>query len=231
MKASQRTRQEILGALAAGEFDVGKELPAETRLAERFGVSRLTMRETLGSLASSGILEVQQGRRNRIAPMTEWSVLDPEVVAVRAQLDDDTAQMVQDLMEARRVLEVGMARLAATRITPEQLSALEEQVRLMEEHLDSPSPEESAQADIRFHEIILQAAQNPFLSEAFGTLSQMLLQVRRETSRSTQVRREALAWHRRILAALREHDAESAADAMAQHMDQTLTATRQIRLV
>lgn len=231
MKASQRTRHAILEALAAREFEVGEELPAETRLAERFGVSRLTLRETLGSLAASGILEVQQGRRNRVAPVTEWSVLDPEVVAVRAQLDDDTTHLVQDLMEARRVLEVGMARLAATRITAHEIAALEEQLAAMEGHLDAPSPEESAQADIRFHEIILQAAHNPFLSEAFHTLAQMLLHVRRETSRSTQVRREALAWHRRILAALREHDAESAADAMAQHMDQTLTATRQIRLV
>lgn len=232
MKASERTRQQILEALAAREFTVGEELPAETRLAERFGVSRLTMRETLGSLATAGILEVRQGRLNRIAPVAAWSVLDPQIVEVRARLEGDTSKLVLALMEARRVLEVGMSRLAAARITDEELAALEEQVEVMRRNVDSPDcVEVSAMADIRFHEIILDAAHNPFLREAFQTLAQMLLRVRRETSRSRQVRLEALGWHDRILAALRDHDEQAAAAAMASHMDQTLEATREISLL
>lgn len=232
MKASERTRQEVLEALAAGDFVVGEELPSEAQLAETFGVSRLTMRETLGSLAAAGILEVRQGRRNRIAPVERWSILDPEVVTVRARLEGDTTGLVQDLMEARRVLEVGMTHLAATRITDEELTALEEQVQVMRAHVDAPDcVETSAHADIRFHEIILEAAHNPFLIEAFRTLSQMLLRVRLETSRSRQVRLDALDRHQRILAALRAHDEEAASRAMHEHMDQTLRATQRISLV
>ncbi|MEL4505268.1 FCD domain-containing protein [Luteococcus sp. H138] len=232
MKAAERAKHAVLEALATGEFPVGEELPAEARLAERFGVSRLTIRETIGSLAASGVLEVQQGRRNRIAPVSRWSVLDPEIVAVHARLEGDTSILVQDLMESRRVLEVGMTRLAALRITDEELSALDEQIQLMRDNLDSADAvKASALADIRFHEIILEAAHNRFLIEAFRTLAQMLLRVRLETSRTRQVRLDALGWHQQILAALRTHDEEAAARAMAAHLDQTVAAAQRISLV
>lgn len=53
-KAGDRAMAALLGAIAEGDFPVGAELPSESQLAERFGVSRLTMREAVGALAALG---------------------------------------------------------------------------------------------------------------------------------------------------------------------------------
>lgn len=229
MKAPLRVQRALLAAIASGEYGVGAELPSEAQLAERFSVSRLTVRESVSALAAAGVLEVQQGRRNRIAAISNWSVLDPEVVAVRSRLTGDSPALVSDLMEARRVLEVGMSRLAAERISPAHIADLDEALSEMRHELDG-NAERSAHADIRFHEVIEAAASNAFLTGAFRPLQQMLLAVRIRTSSSRQVRADAIMWHERILAALRAGDAEATARAMNGHMDQTADATLGISL-
>lgn len=232
MKASDRVSTGILDAVASGEFGIGEELPAEGQLAVRFDVSRLTIREATAALAAAGVLEVRQGRRNRVAEMARWSVLDPAIVETRARLQGDTAELVAELMEARRVLEVGITRLAARRVDEEQLAALAEQVELMRACIEDDSAvQRSAAADIRFHEIIQEAARNAYLAGAFEPLSQMLMRVRLETSSTRAVRADAVAWHEKILAALRAHDEQAAAAAMLAHMEQTSVATRTISLV
>lgn len=229
MKASDRVMRDVLELIAQRRFAVGGELPSEAQLAEQFAVSRLTVREAMSTLAAAGVLEVRQGRRNRVAEVAAWSVLDPDVVAARSRLAGDSPAVVADLMEARRVLEVGIARLAAERITDAQLAELEEALDAMRRELDG-DVETSAQADIRFHEVIVEAAGNAFLTGAFDPLQQMLLTVRMRTSSVRSVRVDAIAWHERILAALRVHDAEAAAQSMRGHMDQTVGATHGIRL-
>lgn len=230
MKAAESAGRAILDAIASGEFPIGSALPAEKALAERLGVSRLTVREAVSALAASGVLEVQQGRRNRIADTSRWSVLDPDVVAVRARVAGDSAAVVAELMEARRVLEIGIARLAATRISEQQIAELEETIATMRDEIDG-DVDVSARADIRFHEVIVEAAGNPFLSGAFAPLQQMLLAVRLRTAALRPVRIDAIGWHARILEALREGDAEATAAAMSGHMDQTVEATGAITLV
>ena len=203
MKAPDRVRTQILEAIAEGELVVGDPLPAEARLAERFGVSRLTVREAVSTLAAAGVLAVQQGRRGRIAPVGDWSVLDPAVLAVRARLTGDTASVVAELMQARHVLEVGIARLAAPRITEDHLEALRAQLTIMEEEVDGDA-ERTARADVAFHDVIVEAAANPYLT--------------------------AIGWHRPLLDSLAARDPDAAARAMAGHMEQTAAATDGITL-
>lgn len=229
MKASDRAQRAMLEAIADGDLPIGSDLPSEAQLAERFGVSRLTMREAVGSLADRGVLDVRQGRRNRIADPSGWSVLDPDVMAVHARLADDSPAVIASLMEARQVLEVGIARLAAERISEAQLEQLEDALAVMRAEIDRDG-DASARADIAFHDVIVDAAGNPFLTGAFTPLQAMLLAVRMRTSASRQVRADAIAHHERILAALRARDADAAASAMAAHMEQTRGATAAISL-
>lgn len=229
MKAPDRVRTQILEAIAEGELVVGDPLPAEARLAERFGVSRLTVREAVSTLAAAGVLAVQQGRRGRIAPVGDWSVLDPAVLAVRARLTGDTASVVAELMQARHVLEVGIARLAAPRITEDHLEALRAQLTIMEEEVDGDA-ERTARADVAFHDVIVEAAANPYLTGAYAPLQEVLLSVRVRTSTPRPVRVAAIGWHRTLLDSLAARDPEAAARAMAGHMEQTAAATDGITL-
>lgn len=229
MKASIGVTRALLDQIADGQFAVGAELPSEAELAERLGVSRLTVRESTRSLAEAGVVEVQQGRRHRVADPASWSVLDPDVVAARARLADDSQAIVADLMEARLVLETGIAGLAAERITTDQIEVLESTLTEMREELDG-DVERSAGADMRFHEVLVEAAGNAFLTGAFTPLQQMLWTVRVRTSSARSVREDAIVWHERVLSAMRRGDPEAAATAMRGHMRQTLRATRGITL-
>ncbi len=229
MKAPDRARGEILEAIAAGELVVGDPLPSEAHLAERCGVSRLTVREAVSTLAAAGVLDVQQGRRGRIAPPERWSVLDPAVLAVRARLTGDTAAVVAELMDARRVLEVGIARLAAPRITETHLESLRRQIEIMEAEVDGDA-ERTARADVAFHEVIVDAAANPYLTGAFAPLQEVLLSVRVRTSTPRPVRVAAIGWHRTLLDALAARDADAAERAMSGHMEQTAAATDGVSL-
>lgn len=233
MKTADRISHAILEGIVAGDYPVCSELPSEGTLAERFGVSRLTIRESTRELASLGVIAVKQGRRNRIAPTSEWSVLSSAVVSAMARITDTSATLLEDLLESRRVIEVSVARLAASRIADAQLDTLHDTITAMTETRIASSQaalEMNVKADITFHETILEAAGNVFLSSIYAPLREVLEAVRLRTSSSVTVRTEALAHHSAIYDALRARDPEAAARAMSAHMDQTLRAHAHVDL-
>ncbi|MDR6892126.1 FadR/GntR family transcriptional regulator [Falsarthrobacter nasiphocae] len=221
---SEQTASRILNDIADGAFAVGEPLPAEAQLAETYSVSRLTVREAIVSLASRGVVEVRHGKRSTVAPVASWSVLDPAILMLRGRLTEDSARLVMELIEARRVLEIAFARLAATRITDAEIADLRCHLGAMVEALDDDDALRSAQADLRFHRGIVEAAGNPFLAGSYAPLEHVLMAVRIKTSTPRSVRQDAITWHGRILEALEARDPARAAAAMQGHMDQTADA-------
>ncbi|MCB4209195.1 FadR/GntR family transcriptional regulator [Arthrobacter sp. UM1] len=225
MKMSEAAAQRILGGIADGSFPIGEELPAEAVLAEECAVSRLTVREAVTSLASRGVIEVRHGRRGRVAPLESWSVLDPDVLALRSRLSPAPEGLVGQLLEARRVLEVSLARLAAERITSSELGSLRDCLAEMKRADADGDSARSAHADLEFHRGVAAAADSAFLAGAFSALDQVLVAARLKTAASSEARAGAIRWHARILEALGAGDAEAAADAMEGHMDQAVRAS------
>lgn len=211
----------LLAAITDGEFPPRAELPPEQQLAERFGVSRLTVREGIRALAGHGVLTVRHGKRSVVNPVEEWSPLDAEVLRARGRLSGNALELPTQLVEARRAIEVEVARLAATRATEEDLAALAGTLTAMEESLGDAGPR-FAEADLAFHAGVVAAARNVYLAAAYRPLEQVLHVVRLETSRDPEIRAHALHWHRRVLEALRAHDPDRAAEQMLLHMHQTL---------
>lgn len=234
MKAADRVFTEILERIVNGTYPVGEDLPGENALASDLRVSRLTVRESTRALASQGVIATHQGRRNRVAPTHEWSVLDPVIVSALVRLDTDASSaLLADLLETRRMLEVPLARLAATRITDAQLDALGETITVMDGTSTDPSPAGLAahvDADMTFHQVILDAAGNGFVRSVFSTMAPLLHAVRLQTSASEAVRVDALAHHRAIRDALARRDPDAAARAMGAHMDQTLRSHAGVNL-
>lgn len=230
MKMSEHTAERLLEAIARGELAIGDELPPEAALAETYSVSRLTVREAVSSLAARGVLEVRHGKRSVVAPLSRWSVLDPQILTVRGRLADDSEALVGELMEARLVLEVALARFAAARVTDEQLAVLRAHLQTMVDTVDDDDAGPSARADLEFHRCIADAAGNAFLAGSYEPLEQVLMAVRMQTSSSRPVREQAIQWHQRILEALETRDPDAAAAAMEGHMGQTMAATQGLRL-
>src|SRR6266498_6066282 len=111
---------EQLEGLIFGAFEPGEALPAEGKLAEALGVSRLTVREATRSLEARGLLEITQGRRPRVAAPNGTLVGEFFRSAVRRD-----PRALLDLLEVRRALEVHIATLAAKRATKGDLADME----------------------------------------------------------------------------------------------------------
>ena len=135
----------------------------------------------------------------------------------------------EEMYEARRILEVEAAALAAERATDDQLAALDEEVTSLFDSLDE------AQVflvhDINFHRVIASASGNPIVASLVDMVSRMFYEKRRETAQRATDRnlRDAADMHRRIYHAIRDRDVDGARDAMNQHLLRSSAYTAQER--
>lgn len=214
---------EILNEILAGTYAPDAPLPNETELAERSGVSRLTVREAMKALAAKQVVRIEHGRGTFVNPPTRWSALDPVLLIARSSHDEDKLALPRKLIEARRVVEVAVAELAAERRTAEDLAALTSSLALMRAAAASNDVAAFVEADINFHNQVMDAASNNFITSMFDPLARILQLTRHQTSAHALVREHAISHHERILDALRHGAPVRAGRAMRDHMNQTET--------
>lgn len=214
-----RVTNQLLVGILRGDFQPGQELPAEDRLAREFGVSRPVVREAVKHLAMLGMVESRQGRQSRIASYERWNDFAPELLAARldAGVVDD---VLLELLELRRMIEVEAAAAAAARATPGNLRRMEDALAELELSLDDLPA--FTTADIAFHNAILEATQNHLLPSLFEILGP-LLAFAREVSLTTRAKGSTMsqAGHRAVFAAIRSGSPEDARAAMEQHLSWT----------
>jgi GntR family transcriptional repressor for pyruvate dehydrogenase complex len=209
---------EQLEGLIFNGFEPGDTLPAEGKLAEALGVSRLTVREATRSLEARGLLEITQGRRPRVAAPNGALVGDFFKSAVRRD-----PRALLDLLEVRRALEVHIAALAAKRATKGDLADMEMSIAAMRTGGDDSDAFHAA--DVRFHENLAAASGNRllvFLIEAFGEplRESRLRSFAGHLARGGEVD-DVIQQHQAILDAVAAHNPKAAAQAMRDHLQQT----------
>jgi GntR family transcriptional regulator, transcriptional repressor for pyruvate dehydrogenase complex len=213
--------EQLLDLVLDGTFPVGGTLPSESELAQRFGVSRLTVREAIRSLVPTRVIDVQQGRSSLVNPTSRWSPLDGRLLLARSRVDGDPLLLPRRLLEARRTVEVAIVELAAVRRSGAQLDRLH---ALHQEMVDGHSRGDAtatAEADFAFHAALFEAADNVFLEALFEPLTSVLRAMREETSSVPEFRSHALDRHAAILRAVAAGDPQAARTAMEAHLDQT----------
>jgi GntR family transcriptional repressor for pyruvate dehydrogenase complex len=211
----------LLHDILSGTFPPGTILPSETELAERSGMSRLTVREAIKDLRSKRVVEVNQGRGTFVNQPTEWSVLDPVLLIARSSYGEDSLELERQFLEARRTVEVQIARMAATRRTDHHLQALGEAILEMKIAAQRADVDAFVRADIAFHQGLMEAAGNPFITALFEPMAQILHLTRHQTSAHAPVREHAIDHHQKILDALSDGDPDDVAASMHDHLMQT----------
>ncbi|HEY3608564.1 MAG TPA: FadR/GntR family transcriptional regulator [Pseudonocardiaceae bacterium] len=212
---------QILDDVLAGRYPVGTALPSESELAQAASLSRPTVREAVKTLQSKGVLRIVHGRGTFVAPAEEWSVLDPTLLIARSAAQADSLLLPLKLIEARRLVEVGVAELAATRRSDDDISQLADSLAAMRKASRAKDVGAFVQADIRFHQIVLDAADNAFVAAIFDPLARILRLTRYQTSAYAPVRRHAIVQHDNILRAVAAGDPDAARLAMHAHIVQT----------
>ena len=193
--------------LRSGELSPGQKLPNERDFALQLGVSRNTVREALRMLEIAGLVTLKKGRTGGAF------VTDSNTDAVTQGISDGLALTqfsIADLTEARIALESFIVRKAAVEITDEELDDLEASVARAHELSSRGDFPAVLQAHGEFHEKLALAARNPILASMLRPLFGMT----QDLAGRIGPRAGEAVWEyrRRLIKALRDRDADAAAD-------------------
>jgi GntR family transcriptional regulator, transcriptional repressor for pyruvate dehydrogenase complex len=195
-----------------GQVHPGDQLPTERELAVQIGVSRPTIRAGLHALAAMGIVSSRHGSGTYIS---EAPALASEPLSLLAALHGFT---LDQMYEARRILEVGASGLAAERATPDQIASLAEEVASLFATMNDPR--RFLAHDIAFHRTVAAASGNPIVTTLVEMVSALYYDRRQKTAEQATNRNlvDAAEAHRAIYRAIRAHDADAARRAMHDHL-------------
>lgn len=201
--------------IAEGFLKPGDQLPSERELAERFKVSRNSVRDALRTLEAKGLLEIRQGggtyvREARLSELYQ-SMLEALV---------DQKERTRAILQVRYIIEPGVAFFAAKNATTELLQKLEELIARHEAKAIAGDP--GVEEDSQFHNTIAQMTGNQYLiwllrliNEHFEGTRDAVLKYQGSSSRKG---------HRNVLQALKNRDPEEARKAMEAHLKDVMEA-------
>ena len=199
-----------------GELRLGEKLPSERELASRFGVSRTSVREALQALEIRGSIEIRRGGGSFIKKSEFQLVSD----ALSSTIIQAEYNLVYEMLELRRALEVESVSLAAQRATSADLEKIHESLEQMA--VSGKDVEAGVQADLHFHLQIVQATHNKLLID----MVQMLTERMEETIRATRKHRfldvnryeDTFEEHKDIYVAIASGNATEAKKLMEEHI-------------
>ncbi len=192
---SATVKRIVLDRIVQGHYRPGERI-VEFALAKELGLSQSPVREGLRELAAVGIVTIHPRRGARVRLPSAKELAD--VTLVRAEVD------------------ALAARLAAGRVPDATLEILGGLIDLMLERLDAGDFSGVTEADVRFHHLIAEASENHALVRAFDQLAPFARTFITLTLPDVDVRGIVLE-HRPILDALRDRDADRAAEAARAH--------------
>jgi len=209
----QRLAQQLLRLIAQGDLRVGERLPSERMLAERFDVSRTSVREAIIALEVQGMLEVRGGSGVYVcqsALPTAPQTCGPGPL---------------ELLRARALIEAEVAAAAAQWRSDAQLDRMF--VELTHMRVNVQEKETNEAADQRFHLEIAASTGNSVLLQMVGTLwrqarESVLWQTIDHHFHTPQLRQASLADHQRIFQAISERHADDARVAMREHIERVM---------
>jgi DNA-binding FadR family transcriptional regulator len=209
--AFEETVERLGRAIKLGLLPPGTRLPPERDLCEKLGIARSTLRQALVALAQSGHLHAQRGRGGGTFVADP---LPPEAPPPAPVLAD-----WRDICDKRMAIEIGIAAVAAQRAEPEMLYALDSVVIALDGMLEDFSA--YRQADVRLHVGLAELTHSPRLVSAMTEVQGEMTGIIALIAHPPEVLASSNAQHRRLLAAMRRHDAETAARVMAEHLRAT----------
>ncbi len=204
--------RKLIDYFAASELQPGQRLPSERQMAEALGIGRASLRHALKSLSLLGVLDVRpstgtylrNGGSDLLPHVVEWGLLLGE-------------KRVEEVIEARSVLEVELAGLAAQRRSAADIAQLRQLLQDME--AQGNRTDAYVDLDVRFHLAIADAAKNDVLAGVLRSLQSLLRVWATRVIEAAGETQTSLAMHAPILKAIVDADEAGARTAMGAHME------------
>jgi len=210
---TERVVQRIKDMLARGELKPGNRLPPERELAVLLNISRPTLRTALKALSVMGLIEAKPGAGTYLVE-TPVEIFNESVHFTMLFHQTGLAK----LLEVRRLIEPGLAELAAGRASVEAMQVMAQELEAMRDSVNEP--EKFLSHDLSFHQALARAADNQVLSGIINAVAQMLFPIRRqmmERATASEVT-ETIDDHERLYQAVRGRNPRWAKALMASHL-------------
>lgn len=186
----------------------GDKLPPERELAETLKVSRSSVRDAIRGLELKGLVEPRQG----VGTIVREPLANPFGNALKRR-----REMVGELLDFRKMLEPPLAARAATHASVDEISEMEE--ILQRQEAKQAQGDGGVAEDAEFHYSVALASGNSVVLKVLDIIMDLLRDTRERSLQVQERPRKSLAGHRRILAAIKRHDAEGAKSAMRRHIE------------
>jgi GntR family transcriptional repressor for pyruvate dehydrogenase complex len=205
------------------ELKPGDHLPSQAELAEKLRVGRPSIREALKKLEALGLLEIKHGCSTKVSQVDLESFIG-QIVPVLELTGTD----VLNLLEAKEIIEMKCAELAAHRATKSELDKMEQYLRTMLENAEDE--EKLAEADYLFHLTIIESAKNPVIDEIMKMIGSMIHRAVEKTAGLRQWQSISLELHKRLFGAIHEGKGAEAALLVQELITETIEQYKKVFL-
>jgi len=214
-KLSETVAQQLMEAFK--DLPPGTKVPSERELTKDLGVGRSTVREALNGLAVLGVLTIRHGQGAFIAedvPAEAQEAEAPHSVLTGALQRGETREFI----EARLLVEVEVTRLAAERRTDEDMQRIEAALEIQERSLSDDDLDTTLDAATDFNALLAEAAHNEVLAAMIQTFVELMTERGPKVYALPGFGDWDLKEHRGIYAAVKDQDADRAAELMRAHI-------------
>ena len=214
VRLAQSVADEVRSMILHDRMSSGDQLPSEMELMTRFDVGRSTIREAMKQLQAENIVVIRRGKGSFVADQIGL-IRDPLGLSFEEQ-----NRVLRELMEVRLLLEPGIAGEAAKRRDEGNLEAMRRSIERMTEAFSKGEDYQSFDYD--FHLAMAESVHNSVLRRIYPVVFEAIAQGYQRTAHVHGSFEVALNYHREILSAIEEGDAEAARDCTRRHILQAL---------
>ena len=218
---SKQIAEQLRTAIVAGQFKIGQRLPTEDELAQRYGVSRPSVREALKRLAAQNLVRARRGPTGgNFVVQPSYEELAESLSGAATLLVGMGALGIEEIIEARRALQGSCMMLAVSNVDQEHMQDIE----IVLERMQDPdiSDEAFCQADVGFHRALVDATDNGMLRFVMYTVIDALVPVTNMVVTIVRERSDIVCLHQQMLEHLKQGDAEGLVVRMDELLDYLL---------
>lgn len=212
---SKKVIEQIQDMISKGTLQKGDRLPSERQMSETLEISRSSVREAIKELEIMGLIESRPGYGNFVKDNFEDILYEP--FSTMFLIKESSPK---EILELREIIEKGNVALAASRITDEELSDLNEILTIAELSTDE---NQLVDLDVKFHYKIAQCSQNFLLQSILNAISSLIESSIQDTRKNILIeevhKKNITLQHREIFKALENRNSNEAEAAMKTHLE------------
>jgi GntR family transcriptional repressor for pyruvate dehydrogenase complex len=213
--------EQLIANVVNGTWAAGDRLPPERDLCQQFGIARTSLREALKAMELVGMLDSRVGDGTFVCDRSQF--LSRPLLWAFTGTDHNE---LQDIMEARTLIEENLAGLAAERASDDEIARIGAAVQQMSDSVKAGSS--ILEADMSFHLAVANAAHNTILTNAVQLLRNVMRQWLFYKVLIPNVAPTVLDRHKAIYRAIAAHKPAAARSAMRRHLQETVPLITQV---